>query len=225
MKKVILSAAVAMSIFAVSCGSSDADTAETASQQEVAAAEGKEYSADIATSVIKFRATHKGGLAPRYGTVNLVNGTLTVEGGQLKAGNFVVDINSILVDSNSVTEPGKKSIDLTNHLKSPDFFDGAKYPTAKFEITGVAPFDAAKDQSILQGATNMVSGNLSIKDSIVNITFPAIINITDAGVDVQAKFTVDRTSWNLRFGAEGDPADWGISKDFELELNIKAVQK
>lgn len=225
MRKLTLTAAAAALLFAASCNNSSSDTAQTAEKQEAAAATGKELNADVASSVIKWRGTHKGGMAPRFGTMNISSGTISVENGKVTGGSFMVDMNSLKVDSASVTEKGKKATDLEGHLKTADFFDVAKHPTAKFEITKVVPFDAAKDKSLLEGATDMVSGNLTIKDSVVNITFPAKISVTDAGADVQAKFTVDRTSWGLNLGAEGDPANWMISKDFELDINLKAVPK
>ncbi len=225
MRKLTLTAAAAALLFAASCNSSSSDTAQTAEKQEAAATTGKELTVDAAATTIKWRATHKGGMAPRFGTLSVTNGTLAVDNGKVTGGSFVVDVNSLKVDSASVTEKGKKATDLEGHLKNPDFFDVAKYPTAKFEITGVTPFDAAKDKSELEGATNMVSGNLTIKDKVVNITFPAKITVTETGADVQAKFSVDRTTWGLNLGAEGDPANWMISKDFELDINLKAVQK
>lgn len=225
MRKLTLTAAAAALLFAASCNSSSSDTAETNAQQEAAVASGKELTADAATSVIKWRGTHKGGLAPRFGTMNISSGMISVENGKVTGGSFVVDMNSLKVDPASVTEEGKKATDLEAHLKNPDFFDVAKYATAKFEITGVTPFDAATNKSMLEGATDMVSGNLTIKDSVVNITFPAKITVTETGADVHAKFNVDRTSWGLNLGAEGDPANWMISKDFELDIDLKAVQK
>lgn len=225
MRKLTLTAAAAALLFASSCNNSSSDTAKTDTAQTAAVATGKEFNADVAASVIKWRATHKGGMAPRFGTMNISSGTIAVADGKVTGGSFVVDMNSLKVDSTSVTEKGKKATELEAHLKTADFFDVAKHPTAKFEITKVAPFDAATDKSMLEGATNIVSGNLTIKDSVVNITFPAKITVTETGADVQAKFNVDRTSWGLNLGAEGDPANWMISKDFELDINLKAVQK
>lgn len=225
MKKLTLTAAAAALLFAASCGNSNSDTATTGTEQQAAQATGKELAADVANSVIKWKGTHKGGLAPRFGTIGISSGSLSVENGKVTGGSFVVDLNTLKVDPASVTEEGKKAADLEGHLKNADFFDVTKYPTGKFEITGVKPFDAATDKSLLEGATDVVSGNLTIKDKVVNITFPAKITVTETGADVQAKFNVDRTSWGLNLGAEGDPANWMISKEFELDINLKAVQK
>lgn len=225
MRKLTLTAAAAALLFAASCNNSSSDSAETGAKQEAAAQTGKELAVDVASSTVKWRATHKGGMAPRFGTINVTNGTISVENGQVTGGSFDVDMNTLKVDSTSVTEQGKKATDLENHLKSADFFNVEKFAAAKFVITSVAPFDAAKDKSELAGATNIVSGNLTLKDSTVNVKFPAKIVVADNGATVEAKFSVDRTSWGLHYGAEGDAANWMISKDIELEINLKAVQK
>lgn len=224
MRKLTLTAAAAALLFAASCNNSNSDTAETGAKQEAAATTGKEFAADPATTVIKWRALHKGGLNPRFGTLSISNGTLAVDNGKVTGGSFTVDINSLKVDTTSVDD-AKAGGELEGHLKSPDFFDAAKYATAKFEITGVTAFDPAKDKSELEGATNIVAGNLTFKDKTVNITFPAKITVTETGADVQAKFSFDRTTWGLNYKAEGNPADWAIAKDIELDINLKAVQK
>lgn len=226
MRKLSLLLVAGMALYASSCGnSSESDKAATADSQQVSATTGRQYAADLANSSIQWRATHKGGMAPRWGTINITQGDLAADNGKLTGGSFAIDMNSLKVDSASVTEAGKKYTDLENHLKSADFFDVAQYPAAKFEITGVESFDSAKDQSILQGATNIVSGNLSIKGKTVNVKFPAIISVSDNSMDVQAKFNVDRTTWDLKFGTDGDPKEWMVSKDFELDINLKAVAK
>jgi len=227
MRKITLTAAAAALLFAASCNNSNSDKAETTTAQAAADTTGAQALAVDATSTtVHWQATHKGGLAPRFGTISVTGGTLSVDKGAVTGGSFDVDMNTLKVDTASVTEKDKKATDLEGHLKSPDFFDVAKHPTAKFVITKVSPFDASKDKSLMEGATNIVSGNLTIKDSTVNVTFPAKITVTDGNADVQAKFTVDRTTWGLKYGATGtNPADWAISKDIELDINLKAVKK
>lgn len=223
MKKLQLTfLSLALAAAAVSCKKTETDKTVTAEQQEVAQKTGDTLKTDNAASVVKWNATHKGGFAPRFGTLKLSDGEVSVENGAVTGGDFVIDLNTLAVDPASVTEPDKKPEDLVGHLKSPDFFDVAKYPTAKFEITSVAPFDAAKDKSEVEGATNIISGNLTIKDKTVNVTFPAKVTVTDSDATIVAKFSVDRTAWNLSYGAEGDPKDWTISKDFDIELDVKA---
>lgn len=221
MKNLVLTLAVAIIAFTACTNSSSSAT--TSSEQVAAAATGKAYVADTNSSIVTWKATHKGGFAPRYGTIKVSSGDVSVDNGAVTGGSFIIDLNSLWVDSASVTEKDKKAINLQNHLKSPDFFNAEKYPTAKFVITNVAPYDSSKIKSLVNGATNLVSGNLTIKDSTINITFPAKVAVNEAGADISAKFSVDRTAWGLKYGAEGNPADWMISKDFELGIDLKAM--
>src|SRR5690606_35757458 len=147
------------------------------------------------------------------------------ENNAITGGSFTIDINSIVTDTASVdptTTGGKKAADLDAHLKSADFFDIAKYPTAKFEITKVAPFDALQEKSVIEGATNTISGNLTIKDKTVNVTFPAKIAINGDEVSFYSKFTIQRQDWGLTYGTEGNPQDWMIAQNVDLELNVVA---
>jgi len=209
----------------LSACTNSSQNASTTTAQETSAATGQEYTVDTTASVVTWQATHKGGFAPRYGTLRLSQGSFSVDNGTITGGNFIVDLNSLLVDTASVTEKDKKASDLQAHLKSPEFFDAAKYPTAKFVITNVVPYDSTKVKSLTNDATHLVSGNLTIKDSTLNVTFPAKILVSDVSVNIEAKFSVDRTSWGLRYGAEGDPADWMVSKDFDLGFNVKGTAK
>lgn len=224
MNKLKLSIASLALVFALASCGSETDKTVTGEEQKVAEQTGAQYTADVNASVVKWNATHKGGFAPRFGTIKLSEGSISVENNAVTGGTFTLDLKSLAVDPASVTEEGKKAEDLAGHLKSADFFLVDSFPTAKFDITSVAPFDAAKDQSKLEGATNIVSGNLTLKGKTVNVTFPAKISITEAGLTVAANFSVDRTAWNLTYGAEGDPKDWGISKDFDIVLDIKATK-
>lgn len=223
MKKLLVIAAVA-SVILASCGGANGDKAQTGTEQQVAEQKGATFTVDTAVSSIQWKGYHKGGFDPRFGTLKS-EGTVSVEEGVITAGSFVIDMNSVLTNASSVDPAksgGKTSVDLDGHLKTADFFEVEKYPTSKFEITGVAAFDAAKDKSVIADATNVISGNLTIKDKTVNVSFPAKIVVTDNEVSVQSKFTINRQDWGLAYGTEGDPKDWMISQEVDMELNITA---
>ncbi|HCA09975.1 YceI family protein [Chryseobacterium sp.] len=223
MKKLSVIALVGIGLLAASCNKDkSAGTTATATEQKVAESKGEVLPVDVATSVVNWKAFHKGGMAPRWGTLNVKSGDLSIEGGQLAAGNFVIDMNSIKVDPASVTEKDKKPGDLEAHLKNPDFFDTAKNPTSDFKITSVTDLkDAPKDA--VAGANKTVSGNLTLSGKTVNVTFPAKVDVTETSASVNAKFTVNRADWGLKFGtSEADPAEWMISKDIEIAVDVKA---
>ncbi len=224
MKKLSVIALVAVGLLAASCNKKKAaDSAATNSEQTVAEGKGEVLPVDAATSVVNWKAFHKGGFAPRWGTITVKSGDLNVENGQVSAGSFVIDMASIKVDPASVTEADKKPADLETHLKSADFFDVTKNPTSEFKITSVADLAEAPKEGAIEGANKTVSGNLTLSGKTVNVTFPAKVEVAEGSASVQAKFTVNRADWGIKFGtSEADPAEWGISKDIEIAVDVKA---
>jgi polyisoprenoid-binding protein YceI len=206
------------------CGGPSQDHAKTEEKKEAAATTGSAYTIDTTATSVQWRATHKGGFAPRFGDIKVADGSLNIENGTLTGGSFEVNMNTLTTDPASVTEKDKKSTELDSHLKSPDFFDAAKYPNAKFVITGVAPYDSTKQKSLIAGATHLISGNLTLKDSTLNITFPAQIMVSEKDVTANAKFVIDRTAWGINYKTEGSPENWMISKEVEIGFRLKAVK-
>lgn len=224
MKKINVIAIALATVFLTACGgkSNEATTEEV---QPVAEKQGAVYAADLQTSKVDWKAFHKGGFAPRWGTLALKSGELTSENGELTSGDFVIDMQSLKVDPASVTEKDKKYTDLEGHLKNADFFDVEKNPTADFKITKVAALEAPSETAVA-GANKTVSGNLTLLGKTVNVSFPAKVDVTDASTSLQAKFTVNRADWGIKFGtSETDPAEWMISKDIEIGIDVKASKK
>lgn len=205
------------------CKESKTDSATTSGEETVAAAVGDTFTVNTAASTVKWTAYHKGGLNPRFGTTQ-ATGTFTVENGSLTAGSLTSDINTLTTDPKAVDpalSDGKTSADLDAHLKNEDFFDVAKYPSVKFDITKVEDL-AVGTESKVAGANKTVSGNLTIKDKTVNVSFPAKVEVTENGLTMVSSFTINRQDWGLTYGTEGDAKDWMISQEVDLELNIVA---
>ncbi|MGU3377025.1 YceI family protein [Chryseobacterium sp. M5A1_1a] len=222
MKKLSVIALVGVGLLAASCNNKEKTDTAVATEQNVAESKGEVLAVDATTSVVNWKAFHKGGFAPRWGTLNVKSGDLSIEGGQVVAGNFNIDMASIKVDPASVTEKDKKPADLEAHLKNPDFFDVAKNPTSDFKITSVTDLKEAPKDAVA-GANKIVSGNLTLMGKTMNVTFPAKVDVVDNTAAVQAKFTVNRTDWGIKFGtSEADPAEWMISKDIEIAIDVKA---
>lgn len=223
MKKISVIALAAVGLLTASCNSKEkTDTSAVTTEQAVAESKGEVLAVDAAASAVNWKAFHKGGMAPRWGTLNVKSGDISVDGGQVSAGNFVIDMNSIKVDPASVTEKDKKPGDLEAHLKNPDFFDTAKNPTSEFKITSVTDLKEAPADAVA-GANKTVSGNLTLSGKTMNVTFPAKVDVADNSASIQAKFTVNRADWGIKFGtSEADPAEWMISKDIEIAIDVKA---
>ncbi|WP_333854020.1 YceI family protein [Epilithonimonas sp.] len=222
MKKLTVLALAGAALMFTACN----DKKETVKDaQEVAAKTGEAYKVDLATSKVDWKAFHKGGFAPRWGTLNLKSGEITVENDAVTSGDLVIDMTTLKVDPASVTEADKKPADLEGHLKSADFFDVEKQPTSDFKITAVTDLAGELPKDAVAGANKTVSGNLTLLGKTLNVSFPAKVTVAEGKASVEAKFTVNRADWGIKFGTdETDPAEWMISKDIEIGINVNAAK-
>lgn len=214
MKK-LLFVAIAASALA-SCNNSSENKAETTEKQTAASATGTVYTVDSSSSV-EWTGAKPGG--KHTGTFKIKEGSLNVGDSGLTGGTFLIDVAS--VNNIDLAADAENKGKLEGHLKSPDFFDVAKYPVAKFEITSVEKnTDTAKRE-----LTHIIKGNLTLKDSTKNISFPAKITTDAKSVSAAADFSIDRTQWGMSYKGPNNPQDWVISKEVGIKLNITATKK
>ncbi|HEY8387000.1 MAG TPA: YceI family protein [Parasegetibacter sp.] len=210
MKNFIL--ALSATCLIVSCQQvPDAHKADAGDAQQAAAATGEAYTIDTASSVIEWIGTKP--VAAHHGTIKIAEGTFYLDNNNVTSGNFTIDINS-LTDLDMKSGEGKENLE--NHLKSADFFDVEKFPTGTFVITGSELL--ANDST----ATHQISGNLTLKDSTRNITFPAKIEVADGVVKAFANFNIDRTQWGMYYGNDKSLGDKFIRPEVNIKLNIVA---
>jgi polyisoprenoid-binding protein YceI len=100
---------------------------------------------------------------------------------------------------------------LTDHLKTADFFDVAKYPKATFVSTKIEPSNTG-------GATHTVTGNLELHGVKKSITFPATIQVTPDKAAVDAEFAIDRKDFGIVFAGKADDL---IRDGVVIKLNLK----
>ena len=143
---------------------------------------------DLTTSVMTWKGTKPTG--SHNGIVSFTSGGMVVENGVLKEGEFVIDMSTIKNLDMAGSEGAGK---IEKHLKAPDFFDVALYPSSKFVIT-----------SVLQVEGNMtVTGNLTIKDVTKSITIPATVSTTDGITTFKSElFNIDRADFNVKYGSK-----------------------
>jgi len=221
MKKISLY--VSSLAFLVACNNTPkADSAATGEQKEVSKATGITYAATDASMVTwtgsKPTGSHTGTFKLKEGSFNVLDNAVT-------GGSFIIDITSLT--NNDLAADAENKGKLEGHLKSPDFFDAEKYPVAKFEITSVAPFVADSNgiKVLLKDATHTISGNLTLKDSTKNISFPARITVDANTISAMADFNIDRTLWGMNYKGPGNPQDWFINKEVNIKLALSANKK
>ncbi len=203
------------------CGKTETNTKTTdkvntteTSKQNVAGS--KELKIDAANSQILWHAEKVVG--QHDGTVKVKDGTINVKDGKIVGGVVEIDLTSL--DNTDITDADSKG-KLVGHLKSEDFFDVAKFPVSKLEITEVIPI-----QNAASGQPNYnVKGNLTIRGVTKGITFPAALNITDSKVTGNSTFDIDRTEFGLKYGSgkffEG-LGDKMIKDNFTMKFNVTA---
>ena len=220
MKKVhyFLLIAITFSVF-VSCKkNSEAMNAGDSATAKEASSDSQSYTVDTESSVINWTGSKQTG--KHEGTLKLSEGTVFVKDGAVEGGNFTMDMNTINATD---LEPGEDKDNLENHLKGltvaekdDHFFNVKKYPTAKFEITKI---DTEAGKSIIEG-------NLTIKATTKNVSFPAIITVNDNEVSIVSDtFIIDRTQWKVNYGSKSifqDLGDKFVNDEIELKVSVKA---
>ena len=118
---------------------------------------------------------------------------------------------NITIDTNSIAADDPK---LTEHLKTADFFDVAKFPQSTFVSTEIKPGGES-------GATHTVTGNLTMHGVTKSITFPATIAVTPEAATVDSTFSINRKDFGIVYAGAADNA---IRDNVVLTLKIRATK-
>lgn len=207
MKRFNLATAVSFLFLAIAGCSDPADKVHKSSASEPAqtnavsetSAAAKEYVVRAADSSIGFvgskvTGSHDGGFKNFEGTIKVADGKIV--------GTPVIKINM-----NSIWSDNER---LTGHLKSADFFEVTKYPVSTFTVTSIEP---SENQ-------HTVTGNLEMHGETKSVSFPAIVNITDETVTVNADFAINRKDFNINYPGKTDDL---IRDNVVLKLAVKAT--
>jgi polyisoprenoid-binding protein YceI len=140
------------------------------------------------------------------GTIRLQNGWLIMKENMITSGEFLIDM-ATLKDSEGNTR-------LEGHLKSADFFDVEKFPTAKLVLKSSDSFD--KGSAVVQA-------ELTIKGVTNPIGFRAAMQKKDDGTWFFTNITIDRTKWNIKYGSGSffdNLGDKTIYDEFKLKVAL-----
>jgi polyisoprenoid-binding protein YceI len=131
------------------------------------------------------------------GGFKTIKGTITMKENDPTTAVFKVDIdlNSMFTDNPQ----------LTNHLKSPDFFNVRRNATGKFVSTKVTKKDDGFE----------VSGKLTMNGVTKEVSFPATIEATSQEFKLDSEFDINRNTWNI--GKRG-----GVDDLVKLTLKVVA---
>lgn len=189
------------------------DTVETSDAKSVASSE---EATAVAVNTDNSQVTWIGSkpAGKHNGTISITGGDVLIKDNTVVGGNFDIDITSLVVLD--MPADSKGNANLRGHLMSADFFEAENFPTASFEITGAETFNsnslvadldepatdntpASLSDVMVDEPTHIISGNLTMRGTTKNISFPAWVSLENGVIKAIANFNIDRTEWGLKF--------------------------
>ena len=190
----------------VACSNPSADkskavTGEASSATPQSPASGEKYTINSQNSKIEFVASKVTG--SHHGEFQDFSGAIDFAG-QPEKSRVSVTINTASVKTDTDQ--------LTQHLKTPDFFDVAKFPQATFTSTEIK---SGGDK----GASHTITGNFQLHGVTKSISFPATISVTPETINVDSTFSINRKDFGINYAGAADNL---IRDDVVMSLHIKA---
>ena len=197
-------------------GEGSVAASEAAAVSDVAA---EALSVDATASALSWKGFKPGG--EHYGKLPISAGQLDIKDDVLHGGYVTIKMDGIIVEDLKAEEGGDK---LKAHLEGEDFFDVAKYPEAKFELTEV-PAEGLKIADIKE-----LKGNLTLKDVTKNITIPVASIQRDTATGkysfTSQTFRINRADWNVKYGSKSFFTGLGdkfINDEIELSFVLQTL--
>ncbi len=147
------------------------------------------------------------------GTLTLKNGTLTLKGDEITAGELVADMNSLT--STDITDKDYNA-KYVSHMKSADFFNTEKFPESKLVIKSSKKTDKGM---LVQGELTMLGVTKPVS-FVVND-----LKKTETVVSGKSNLTLNRTDWGLKYGSANfikGLGDKAINDEFTLSVELFA---
>lgn len=197
-----------------SCGKEKPITSETT--EVTTTQDGKLYALDTLNSKIEWKGFKvlKSDNTSHFGTIKFESGAITVKDGKLESGKFVANLSTM--ENVDLKDDVEKKSKLEGHLKSGDFFEIEKFPTASYEITKVS--EGTGDYNTI------LDGNLTIKGITKPIQFNANVTVQNDNVSIATEpKDIMREDFGVKFQA---PLENGVIKnEINLQVLIKAMER
>lgn len=177
-------------------------------------AEGQAYALDTLNSKIEWKGykIFKSENTNHFGNIKFESGDVTVKNGILESGKFVANMTTL-----ESLDLAKDTDQLEGHLKSADFFEVEKFPTASYEITKVTASEGGDYNTILEG-------NLTIKGISKPVQFQANVTIANGEVTIATEpKDINREDFGVKFQS---PIENGVIKnEITIQVLVKALEK
>jgi len=170
----------------------------------------EKYAFDTAHSHIGFKVRHLV-ISKTKGAFGDFKGTLNYVPEDVAKSSINVEIQVASIDTDNE--------DRDNHLKSPDFFDVAKFPVITFKSEKIEK----------RGDGYVATGKFKIKDVEKTIELPFEItgSVTDPWgnkrIGVEGEITIDRTEYGLTWNKALETGGVVVGTDVEIELSVEFI--
>jgi len=175
------------------------------------------FQIDTVASLVTWVGRKPGG--SHTGTLKFKSSYLEYADQGLVGGRIVFNMESI---ANSDISDNESRAKLEMHLKSPDFFNAAQYPTSDFVITKVVSENSGSSGSFI------IEGNLTIKGITKSIAFNGDIDVNAGEITAHAgPLAINRTDWGVNYGSKSifdNLKDKFIDDNIEISLVLKTVK-
>jgi polyisoprenoid-binding protein YceI len=168
------------------------------------------YDIDPVHSRVEFTIRHM--FSKVTGQFGTFHGTINYDPGAPAASSVVAEIDAASIDTNNDKRDG--------HLKSPDFFDVAKYPTLSFTSTKITPVADGKFK--VEGTLTMHGVTKPVAmDAAFLGAGPGLDGVVRAGFEGMTK--VDRKDYGILWNKALDQGSTLLGDDVAINLMIEAV--
>jgi len=215
MKRILFSLAIPALFTVVSCSKEKPVTSDA--NEVTTTKDGSRFVLDTLNSNVEWKGykVFKSENTSHFGTIKFESGDVTVKEGKLESGKFVADMASLT--SEDLKNKKDDLEKLNGHLKSADFFEVEKFPTASYEITKVSPSAEGDYNTILDG-------NLTIKGITKPTQFKANVAVNGAEVSIATEpKDVMREEFGVKF--QSPAANGVIKNEVTLQIRVKALEK
>jgi polyisoprenoid-binding protein YceI len=172
----------------------------------------EDYSIDKAHSTVGFTTKHLM-VSKVSGHFGDYDGTISFDPANLDASKINVTIQAASIDTNNEKRD--------EHLKAPDFFDAAKFPTITF----------VSKKIVKEGDAYSITGDLTIKGVTKEVTLPAEIagpvNSPFGGtaIGINAAGKINRQDYGVNWNKAMDNGGLMVSDDVDINVSIEANKK
>lgn len=215
MKRILFSLAIPAFFTVVSCSKEKPVTSDA--NEVTTTKDGSRFVLDTLNSNVEWKGykVFKSENTSHFGTIKFESGDVTVKDGKLESGKFVADMTSLT--SEDLKNKKDDLEKLNGHLKSADFFEVEKFPTASYEITKVSPSAEGDYNTILDG-------NLTIKGITKPTQFKANVAVNGAEVSIATEpKDIMREEFGVKF--QSPAANGVIKNEVTLQIKVKALEK